>query len=214
MIYEIRSYTLDVGDVDGYVNQFRDWLKNSQKYYRVRAFFRTEFGPLSQVVMIYAYENLGERDEIRAAAGKDPLVNPHLAPPDIPRIQRIKRIPFQTSEILIPAPFMRPLEAGHYGNIYEMRIYRCRELSFPEMMRRWGELMPKRERYSRCVLCGYTDLGELYKVIHIWPYESMEQRARVRREAVENGDWPPNDQEFILSMENRLLVPADFSPVR
>ncbi len=62
--------------------------------------------------------------------------------------------------------------------------------------------------------CGYTELGGLNKLIHIRPYESLEERARIRQEAVKSGHWPPNTREFILRMENKILVPADFSPVK
>ena len=37
----------------------------------------------------------------------------------------------------------------------------------------------------------YTELGGLNKWVHIWPYSDLEERNRVREEAVKSPHWPP-----------------------
>jgi hypothetical protein len=58
-------------------------------------------------------------------------------------------------------------------------------------------------------------LGGLNKFIHIWPYKSSVERDRIRAESRAPGrTWPPQSGVRPLRQENKLLIPAPFSPVR
>jgi hypothetical protein len=55
----------------------------------------------------------------------------------------------------------------------------------------------------------------LQKFVHIWPYDSADHRQRTRDGAVAAGIWPPKGgAEKLLHMQNSLLLPASFSPLR
>ena len=49
-------------------------------------------------------------------------------------------------------------------------------------------------------------------MIHVWPYESFEDREKIGAEARKTGKWPPKTQEFIITQENKIVQPAPFSP--
>ena len=72
MIYEVRTYTLKVGAVPGFEENFAKALPNREKYSKLGAFWHTEFGPLNQVIHVWPYENLEERTRIREEVDKDP----------------------------------------------------------------------------------------------------------------------------------------------
>ena len=78
--------------------------------------------------------------ELREAAGKDVDLQRFTSWSDL--------MVSQQSEILIPAPFMRPLGERQLGNVYEMRIYTYQAAFMPEVLRRWGESIRYREKYS------------------------------------------------------------------
>jgi hypothetical protein len=68
-------------------------------------------------------------------------------------------------------------------------------------------------------LIGYftTEVGELSTLVHLWGYESLEDRARRRMALSKEKVW----QDYLVactpliqSMSNRLLIPTDFSPIR
>lgn len=204
MIYEMRTYTLKPGTVPEFEERFAQALPHRQKYSRLGAFWHTEFGPLNQVIHVWPYEDLAERARVRAAAAKDPNWPP--------RIQEF--IVGQESEILLPAPFMRPLEPREMGSIYEMRIYTFQPGAMPEVLKRWGEVMEYRERHSPLAACWYTDVGALNRFFHVWPYRDFAERERVRQESRQGGHWPPPTREFLVRQENKLLVPAAFSPLK
>jgi hypothetical protein len=68
-------------------------------------------------------------------------------------------------------------------------------------------------------LIGYftTESGTLNQVVHIWGFESFEDRTR-RREAIwSDPDWLAYADRvlpLITKMENRFLIPTSFSPLR
>ena len=205
MIYEVRTYTLQPGSVAQFEENFAKALPSREKYSKLGAFWHTEIGPLNQVIHVWPYESVEERNEIRAEAANDPDWPPKNPP---------EMYVSMSSDIYIPAPFMRPMGGDQaLGNIYEMRIYHYKTGSMPEVIKRWGDAIPHREEFSPCAGAMYSDLGSLNKWMHIWPYKDMEDRNRIRTEASKTEHWPPPTREFLLSQESKMLVPSSFSPM-
>ena len=68
-------------------------------------------------------------------------------------------------------------------------------------------------------LIGYfvTEIGPLSHVVILWRYNDLQDRAKRRARLAQNPQW----QEFttrlsctIETMENRILLPTDFSPIK
>ena len=204
MIYEVRTYTLKPGSVAKFEENFSKALPAREKYSKLGGFWHTEIGPLNQVIHIWPYESVEERNEIRAEAAKDP----NWPPPNTPDMYVS-----QESEIWNPAPFMRPLGPDQaLGNIYEMRIYTYQTGAMGEVIKRWAAAVPHREEYSPLAVAMSSELGGLNKWMHVWPYKDLEDRERVRTEASKSEHWPPQTREFLVKQENKMLVPASFSP--
>ena len=74
MIIDHRTYTLKPGSVAQYFAEYeKHALKIQLKHLgRMVGYFFTEIGPLNQIVHIWAYESLAERDQRRAAMAADP----------------------------------------------------------------------------------------------------------------------------------------------
>ena len=67
-------------------------------------------------------------------------------------------------------------------------------------------------------LVGYygVEVGELNKVIHLWAYESLDERARRRAELWADADWLAYVGEvgpLVTAQENQILTPAPFFKV-
>jgi hypothetical protein len=183
---------------------FAEALPYRQKYSKLAAFWHTEIGPLNQVIHVWPYESLEERTRIRAEVAKDanwPPRNDGL-------------ILNMESEIFIPADFMRPMGGDQsLGNIYEMRSYTYQPGSMNEVLKRWAAAIPHREEFSPLAAGMYSELGGLNKWVHIWPYKDLEERNRIRAEASKTPHWPPPTREFLVRQENKMMVPATFSPM-
>ena len=205
MIYEVRTYALTPGSVEGFEDSFAKALPHREKYSKLGGLWHTEFGPLNQVIHMWPYENLEDRDRVREEAGKDPNWPPKTDDSIYVSME---------SEIFTPAPFMRPLGGDQaLGGVYEMRTYIYKSGAMGEVVKRWEASVPHREKYSPIAAGMYTELGGLNKWVHIWPYKDLAERDRVRAESFKDPNWPPKTHEFLVSMENKLLVPAACSPM-
>ena len=68
-------------------------------------------------------------------------------------------------------------------------------------------------------LLGYfhTEVGELNSMVHLWGYDSFEDRARRRALLAADSGWQrylDRVRPMIASMSNRLLIPTSFSPIQ
>ncbi len=201
MIYEVRTYTLKPGSTKEVEARFAEAVPHREKYSKLAAFWHTEIGPLEQVIHVWPYESLAHRTEARAASRQDP----HWPPNIIDFVTR------QEAEIFLAPDFMRPLPDAPMGKIYEMRTYHLKPGAMRTFLERWESAIPSREKYSPLTACWYGELTNLNRFVHVWPYESFEERLRIRAEAAKDPNWPPNTLEFIDTMENKLLFSASFS---
>lgn len=68
-------------------------------------------------------------------------------------------------------------------------------------------------------LIGYfqTEIGDLNHVVHLWAYADLEDRAERRRRLAADPRWRAFTKRLtqtIDTMQNRILLPTDFSPLR
>jgi hypothetical protein len=212
MIYEVRTYTLRPGTVAEFEERYATRLPLREQHSKLGAFWHTEVGPLNQVIHVYPYDDLQHRTAVRDALAKD------AARAQIPSGREF--VVAQEAEIMTPAPFMHPLGSRDYGsgNIYEMRTYTYAPGDLPKVLEAWAKALPDREKFSPLAACWTSELGGLNKFVHTWVYKDLNERARIREEARTGGgpggQWPPQAGVRPIRQDNKLLLPAAFSPVR
>ena len=209
MIYEVRTYTFRAGTVAEFVERFAKRLPLREKHSKLGAFWHTEFGPLNQAIHVYPYDDLQHRTRVRAALAQDTAWSQLPGGGDL--------LVAQEAEIMNPAPFMRALGSRDYGtgNVYEMRTYTYAAGDMPKVLDAWANAIESREKLSPLAACWTTELGGLNKFIHTWVYKDLNERARIREESRRpGGAWPPQAGVRPIRQENKLLIPAAFSPVR
>ena len=96
--------------------------------------------------------------------------------------------------------------------IIEMRTYDLLPGTVAEVEQRYAKALPYRGRFSKLGAFWRTEVGALNRVIHVWPYDSWEEKERIRREADDGVNWPPDIHEFVVAQESKLLTPAPYSP--
>jgi hypothetical protein len=94
--------------------------------------------------------------------------------------------------------------------IYEVRTYMLKPGTIAECEKRFAEAMPHREKYSALGAFWHTEIGPLNQIIHVWPYESLQQRTDIRTQAMKDPNWPPKIGEFLENMESEVFTPAPF----
>ena len=208
MIYEVRTYSLRTGAVAEFEERFAKRKPLREKHSKLGAFWHTDFGPLNQVIHAWPYDDLQHRTAVREAMAKDAELNALQGGRDL--------IVAQEADIMIPAPFMHPLGSRDYGsgNVYEMRMYTYAPGDIPKVLEAWGKAVPGREKLSPLAACWTSELGGLNKFVHVWAYKDLNERTRVREESRKGGQWPPQSGVRPIKQENKLLIPAAFSPIR
>ena len=82
-----------------------------------------------------------------------------------------------------------------------MRHYALRAGTLADLMKRWESKIEERPEANR--------------FIHIWAYTSLDERTAIRNTAREQGVWPPpGGADTLLTMANKIMLPASFSPVQ
>ncbi|MDQ1079748.1 NIPSNAP family protein [Pseudoroseomonas cervicalis] len=104
MIVEERIYTLQPGQAGAYLAAYEAEGLAIQKPIlgRMIGYYSTEFGPLNQVIHLWAYEDLAERTERRAKLLADPAWRAYAA-----KVRPM--VLTQENKLLLPAPFMTPI---------------------------------------------------------------------------------------------------------
>ena len=95
MIYEARSYRISRGKVPEFLTGFEEGYRTRSEHSQISAMLYTEIGPLNQVIHIWPYADMGERERVRGEAFKDPNW-----PPKVSHV-----IETMQSEIFAPLPF-------------------------------------------------------------------------------------------------------------
>ncbi|MBC7719361.1 MAG: NIPSNAP family protein [Chitinophagaceae bacterium] len=103
--------------------------------------------------------------------------------------------------------------------IYEMRTYDVKPGLLAAYLKLFNDVgMPERKPYNNLVGFWFTEFGPLNQVIHIWKWDSLDQRTLLRAELMQNPKWTNNFLPLAMPMLNKMtsviLNPAQFSPLQ
>ncbi len=209
MIYEMRTYDLKPRSSPEFIKRFGAAYEKRKKLSQLAAFWTTEIGPLNQVIHVWPYQDLAERDRIRAAA---------IATGDWPPNGN-EFIVSMRSEIMLPWPNSPALPIGNVGPYFEMRTYSIAPGDFPKVQKDWEKPLIARIKLSPVIALWFSELGGLNKFVHIWPYRTLDERVAVRKQAIESGIWPPGPAAggtgyTAVEQETKILLAVPFSPLQ
>src|SRR5260370_4665479 len=111
MILENRTYLLKPGTAPQAEEAFAVAMPGRAKLSRLAGYWRTEVGTLNQIIHIWPYKDVAERDRIRAEA-----VATKVWPPKIADF-----VLDMESKILLPAPFSPHFQPAEHGGTHEVR---------------------------------------------------------------------------------------------
>ncbi len=206
MIYEIRTYNLKPGVLAGYEERWAKSYAVREKYSPLYGFFHTEIGPLNQVIHIWAYDNLQQRFDTRAAASKDPS---GLWPPALNDM-----IVGQETDILTPIKGMTDWKGPqNFGSMYELRMYTYQAGDLRGVAEKFAEALPGRAALYPVAGVWTSDLGNLNRLYQLFPYKDWNHRDELRAEYLKSHVWPPHSDARPLTQLVRHILPAAYSPL-
>jgi hypothetical protein len=111
--------------------------------------------------------------------------------------------------------FMPPMCPGEFGPCYEVRTYELKPDGLAPTTELWRKAVPGRMTVSPLLAAMTSVTGAVIRFMHIWPYKSFDERARLRDKAVADGVWPPpGGPRHLVSQQVDIYLPAPFSPMR
>ena len=111
-------------------------------------------------------------------------------------------------------PFLPEPQPGAMGKWYEFRQYSIRQGVLAQTIEAWKDAVPRRTALSPMV-GAFTALdGNQPRFLNIWAYQSVDERAVIRANAVKQGVWPPaGGPANLTKMVSTLCAPLPFSPL-
>lgn len=103
--------------------------------------------------------------------------------------------------------------------IVEERTYRIKPGQLPAYLALYDGRPRELQQAILGNLVGYftTESGDLNNLVHLWAYDSFDERTERRARLAAESDWQAylvRCTPLILRMSNRFLTPLPFSPIR
>jgi hypothetical protein len=111
--------------------------------------------------------------------------------------------------------FIAPLRPGEFGPCYEVRSYVLKPTGLAPTIEAWRKSVPGRMKISPVLAAMTSVTGAVTRFLHVWPYKSFDERARLRAKAAADGVWPPpGGPGHLVSQQVDIYLPAPFSPMK
>jgi len=101
---------------------------------------------------------------------------------------------------------------------FEIRTYRLKNGAIPDYLKVVGEIGIKIQKKHLGNLVGYfsSEIGPINESVHIWGFESLDDRQTRRARLMSDPEWQaflPKIRDLIVTAENKIMMPAAFSPL-
>jgi hypothetical protein len=115
----------------------------------------------------------------------------------------------------VPFDFIAPLRPGEFGPCYEVRSYVLKPDGLKPTIEAWRKAVPGRMKISPVLAAMTSVTGAVTRFLHVWPYKSFDERARLRAKAAADAVWPPPaGPGHLVSQQVDIYLPAPFSPMK
>ncbi len=103
--------------------------------------------------------------------------------------------------------------------IVEQRTYTLKPGGPQEWFKLYEEMAidTQKEILGNMVGYFYTEFGPLNQIVHMWGYDSLNDRAERRAKLFQDPRWQefiPHIRPLMVDQASKVLIPAPFSPIR
>ena len=204
MIYEFRTYQVKPGSIPIVIERFKEKIDNRNTVSNIGAFWFTEIGPLNEIIHIWPYKDMEHRNKSR----QDAIEKNFWPPATSDYIVKMK------AEFWKPVSFSPKFKTRDIGPFFEMRTYTFPPNEIEKMLPAWEQNIEARNNLAPLVGAFVCEIGEINKFMHVWAYKSLQHRTEAREQFSSIG-WPPkSNAKPPIYMENKIVIPADFSPIK
>ncbi len=200
--YEYTTLHFRLTDADAALAGVEPWVTAPDAHGEFLGCWYAEHGPVGRAYVLRSFDDDAElaAERTRAAASRHPFgAGDHLT--DL------------SMAGFAPFPFVLRVRPGRFGRIYEIRDYHLVPGGLPATIDGWRQRLPGRHVVDPITVVMYALDGPA-RIVHIWPFDSLDQRVEVRRDLVATHRWPPpGGPEHIIEADSIMAWPAAFSPL-
>ncbi|MCJ2014876.1 NIPSNAP family protein [Methylobacterium sp. J-076] len=180
MLYELASLSCHLLAVGKVAQGAAAWAEDPAAGGTLLGCWRTEIGPLGRVIVLRGYSQPEDMtvERRRALMSEDPFRGGGA----ITALEMDSYAPF---------PFLPEARLDGRGGIFEFRTYRLKPGGLPPTLAAWEAAMEPAREYTQHLVVNLYALDGPPRITHIWAFDSLEQRARLREAHYANGTWPP-----------------------
>lgn len=209
-IYEMRTYYVKP-------KAFAEFMQLTNEYIHLKAdsnsklngYWISDIGGLNEVTHIWEYDSYTQRAEARKSLYQDETwVNNYVK-------KVLKMLVKQDNLVMNPVPWFDVKPALSTGGVYELRLYDLVLGTKEQWEHRFVQGLPDRCKISEPAGIWFTEFGPINRVVLLWPYQSLDDRIRIRKEAQGLEEWAEairDCQTFVAQAYTKVLVPTEFSP--
>lgn len=204
MYYELATITVRLGTATQAAPLIEAYSRANEAKGKLLGCWLADIGELNQLVVLRGFEL---EADLRAERQRGLLSgNPFGCADFTTRLDMQSYAPF---------PWLPPVEPGRMGPIFEIRTYLLKAGGLGPTLEAWRAALPARHAMSPCLVAMYA-LDGTPRITSIWPTATLEQRAKVRTESVEQGIWPPKGGPAWLTtdMNSTICLPTPISPLQ
>lgn len=217
MYYELATMTLPFGTASQAAANVQAFATAPEAQGELLGCWFTDIGVLNQMIVLRGFTTLDSlqaerqrtQQSTRPATGEGPW-----GPFGCGEIyQTLEQHSYQGF------PWMKPVrpsdQTGIVGPVYEIRTYGIKPGGVQPTIDLWEQYVPLREKFSPCTVAMVALDGPL-RFTNIWPYPSLDARAKARADAVAEGIWPPKGgpAQLTTTMTSTIAMPTAVSPLK
>jgi hypothetical protein len=163
----------------------------------------TQTEELEQLVELWQYEDFRHRAQARTGLAADKRWKTFMA--------HTRSMVREVDALILVRSEAWPFTAQATSPLYELRDYRLQPGKIAAWLECWARGMTVRSKFSTPAGIWYSEIGELNRMVHLWPYRDLQERFEVREAAIKEPLWRETVATLatmMLRMESKILVPT------
>lgn len=209
-IYEMRTYYVKPKAFAEFMQLTNDYIHlKADSNSKLNGYWTSDIGGLNEVTHIWEYDSYTQKMEAQKSLLQDETwVNNY-------RKKILKMLVKQDNLVMNPCPWFDVKPPLSIGGVYELRMYDLILGKKEQWEHRFIQGFFERCKLSEPVGVWFTEFGPINRVVMLWPYRSLDDRSKIRKEAQGLEEWIEAIRDcssFLAKGHNKVLVPAEFSP--
>jgi NIPSNAP len=203
MLYNFTVLGLRPNTLGAVMPKLADAITAHVKRGKLIGCFTCDFGVLNRIAILTEYAGVAALSEDRTD-----IINAGDQYGFAPQLASFEQTAYA------PLSFSEPIKPAKHGPFYEIRTYGIAEGKLAPTSEAWAKGISRRNELSKLLAVMASVETVPQRMLHIWPYASLDERAAVRARASKEGLWPPpGGSDHLLSLQSELFLPTAFSPL-